>query len=376
MPAVTTFLCPYCFEVNQLRDVKYFCKRCNAYKTIGKKGLSALNPFAARASALCPDCGTSASAVCPNSSCHHKLPEGTLTGTNSIISIVGGRASGKSHFVGVLVYELSRRIAADFRASFIGFDESQKLWEREFGSLYHTLQALELTRVGEHKDPLIYEFIMPGKLGNRMYTFAFFDTAGENFNDEDQMSVLNKYIYQSAGIVFLFDPLQIPAVAAQVPGDVLTGSTAGSGGGIRTSNSDVLAHVANLIWNYRGQRRGQRISTPAAVVFTKLDAIADILPQGSTVLDSSPHAGEVFLNDLHNVSSEMEALLKEWDEAAFVQQVSNTFSDHAFFAVSALGIDNHPDAAQNRRVKKPQPHRIEDPFLWMLTKTGVLKGRK
>ena len=372
----TTFLCPYCFEVNDLRSVKYFCKRCNADKTVTRKGISALNRYAARASTLCPDCGTSAMAVCPNSVCHHKLPEGTLTGTNSIISIVGGRAAGKTHFVGVLIYELARRIAADFQASFVGFDESRMLWEREFGSLYHTLQALELTRVGEHKEPLIYEFVVPSRFGNKMYTFAFFDTAGENFNDEGQMSVLNKYIYQSAGIIFLFDPLQIPMVAAQVPSDVLTGSTAGAGGGTRTSNSDVLAHVANLIWGYRGQKRGQRISTPAAVVFTKLDAIADILPPGSAVLDNSPHAGQVMLNDLHNVSNEIESLLKEWDEAAFVQQVNNTFPEHGYFAVSALGIDNHPDATANRSVKKPQPHRIEDPFLWMLTKTGVLKGRK
>lgn len=376
MSAGTTFLCPYCFEVNPLRDVRYFCKRCGDYKVIQRKGFAAINPFAAKASTLCPTCSTAATAVCPNEKCHHKLPEGTLTGSNSIISIVGGRASGKSHFVGVLIYELSRRIAADFSASFVGFDESRQLWDRDFGSLYHSLQALELTPVGAHKKPLIYEFVLPGTLGNRMYTFAFFDTAGENFNDEDQMTVLNKYIYQSAGVIFLFDPLQIPAVAAQVPRDVLDGSTAGAGGGLRTSNNDVLGHVANLIWNYRGQRHGQKISTPAAIVFTKLDAIAGILPPGSTILESSPHSGEVMLNDLHNVSSEVEALLKEWDEGAFVQQVSNTFSEHAFFAVSALGIDNHPDAGHDRKVRRPQPHRIEDPFLWVLTRTGVLKGRK
>lgn len=371
-----TFLCPYCFEVNELRVVTYFCKRCNAQKSAGKKGLSALHRAGVKAAILCPDCGTSATGTCPNTSCRHKLPEGTLTGENSIISIVGGRAAGKTHFVGVLIYELTRRIAADFRASFVGFDESHKIWVREFGSLYQTLQALELTTTGAHKDPLIYELVVPGRFGNRMYTFAFFDTAGENFNDEDQMSVLNKYIYKSAGIIFLFDPLQIASVAARVPSDVVAGSTAGAAGGMRTSNSEILAHVANLIWNYRGQKRGQRISTPTAVVFTKLDAIVDILPAGAIVLDNSPHVGEVMLNDIHNVSSEIESMLREWDESAFVQQVENTFPEHAYFAVSALGIGNHPDAMANRAVKKPQPHRIEDPFLWMLTRTGVLKGRK
>lgn len=372
----TTFLCPYCFEVSPTRDVKYSCKRCNDVKQIPRSGFGALPFSSPRIAEICPQCGTAASAVCPNPACHHKLPEGTLAGTNSIISIVGGRASGKSHFVGVLIHELARRVAADFGASFVGFDGSHRLWEREFGSLYHSLQALELTRVGEHKDPLIYEFVLPGRFGNKMFTFAFFDTAGENFNDSDQMSILNKYIYQSAGIIFLFDPLQIPAVAAKVPRHVLAGSTAGEGGGLRTSNTEVLSNVANLIWNYRGQRRGSHIKVPAAVVFTKLDAIDEVLPRGSIVLDPSPHAGEILLNDLHNVSHEIEALLREWDEAAFVQQVANTFSDHAYFAISALGLNNHPDAEQDRRVKKPQPHRIEDPFLWMLSRTGVLKAQK
>ena len=44
----------------------------------------------------------------------------------------------------------------------------------------------------------------------------FFDTAGEDLNDEDTMSTVNKYICKSAGIVFLLDPMQIPAVVSQL----------------------------------------------------------------------------------------------------------------------------------------------------------------
>ena len=48
------------------------------------------------------------------------------------------------------------------------------------------------------------------------FTFVFFDTVGEDLNDEDTMSTVNKYICKSAGIVFLLDPMQIPAVANQL----------------------------------------------------------------------------------------------------------------------------------------------------------------
>jgi GTPase SAR1 family protein len=368
----TTFLCPYCYDVSKLNDIQYFCRKCNNTKNIAKKGSSIFQPFAAPLSTICPDCGTSAVAVCPI--CHRKLPEGTLTGTNSIISVVGTRGSGKSHFVGVIINELYKRIAADFGAMFVGFDQSHSLWERDFGSLYNSLQALELTQVGERKDPLIYEMIFGTKFGaNKMYTFAFFDTAGENFNDEDQMSVLNKYIYQSSGIIFLFDPLQIPSVEGKISQEVAEGSSSGAS---RVQNTEVLTHVSNLIRNYHGMKKTEKIKTPVAIVFTKLDAIRDILPESSTILDNSPHYGEVVLNDLHNVNLEVQALLAEWGEASFIRQVEIEYAKSAFFAVSALGFDNHPDAHNDRKINKPQPHRIEDPFLWLLTETGVLKGKK
>jgi GTPase SAR1 family protein len=375
MAPTTTFLCPYCFDVSKLSQVKYRCHKCGRVQFIAQRGLSKLMPFAASASLKCPRDGTAAAAVCPK--CEHKLPEGSLTGTNSIISIVGSRASGKSHFVGVLIHELRQRVAADFGTMFVGFDKSHETWEIEFGNrLYGALQALDLTTPGVAKEPLIYELIIPSKLGfNRMYTFAFFDTAGENFRDEDQMTVINKYIYQSEGIIFLFDPLQIRAVSERVERSVRDGSTAAAAGGVM-GNQEILQHVARLIWHYKNQREGSRIGIPAAVVFTKLDAISDLIPPDFTVLSNSPHSGEVMLNDLHNVDQEVRALLREWDESSFIAGIDAIFPINAFFADSALGIGNHPDASHGMKIQKPRPHRIEDPFLWLLASNHVLRSRK
>lgn len=371
------FLCPYCYEVNKLADVKYYCKKCEDVKVIPAKGMRKL-VSSVPISKLCPDCGTSASAVCPNPRCidpmtgkRRKLPEGTLTGENTIISIVGTRGAGKSHYVGVLIYELYRRIAADFGASFIGFDKSQALWQLKFGDrLYGSAaQALDATTAGVQEEPLIYEMVFPSRFGNIMYTFVFFDTAGENFGDSEQMTILNKYIYKSAGIICLLDPFQIPDIEGKVDSNVARGSTSGAA---KTSDIEVVSNISSLIRNYRGMSRTKKIDIPIAITFTKLDAIRSLIPYGSTLLDTSPHIGTVDLNDIHNVDAEVRALLTEWNERAFITQVESEYKTSSFFTVSALGFDNYPDAANAKKIKKPQPHRVEDPFLWILKEKGLL----
>jgi type II secretory pathway pseudopilin PulG len=268
-----------------------------------------------------------------------------------------------------------KRVAADHSASFIGFDKSHSLWQTKFGDrLYsNNAQALDATPPGNKEDPLIYEMIFPTKLGNIMYTFVFFDTAGENLGDEEQMSILNKYIYKSSGIICLLDPFQISGIEDRIDSSVAEGSSSGA---VKTSNIEALSNITNLIRNYRQMRRTEKIKAPIAIVFTKLDAIKELIPEGSTVLDPSPNDGAVNLNDIHNVDAEIKAFLLEWGEKAFITQVENDYEASSFFAVSALGFDNYPDAGNDRRVKKPQPHRVEDPFLWIMKRKGILDGNK
>ena len=55
-------------------------------------------------------------------------------------------------------------------------------------------------------------------------------------------------------------------------------------------------------------------------------------------------------------------------------QVDVNYTNHAYFAVSALGMDNNPK--ENRKIDRPRPHRIEDPLLWILKENGVIKSSK
>lgn len=370
MAGKATFLCPYCYDTSNLSDVEYYCPSCKTYKIIP---ITIMSRASNLASQRCPDCNqTMAAAVCPQ--CHRKIPEGTLTGKNTIISIVGTRGSGKSHYVGVLMDELCHRVAPEFNASFVDFGGSQAEWKRKFGKLYDDVapQALEATAPGSQEAPLIYEMkVQRGPL-LKLYTFAFFDTAGENFGDEDLMAVINKYIYMSSGIICLLDPFQIPDIEeriAQREPAVFAGSSSGAA---KTSNISVMSHVSNLIRNYRGMRSTSKIKTPIALVLTKLDAIASLIQEDSTVLNGSASLGNIDLNDMHNVDAEIRAFLLRWGEEAFITTVKNDYTNYSFFAVSALGLENHPDADNDRKIKRPLPHRVEDPFLWILRENGIL----
>ncbi len=398
-----TFICPFCFETHKISEVQFRCtnRRCkdvpdkeltryeNGDESIPKMGKPTFrNPgkgLAIPKSAQCPECKSSTYAViCP--SCHNKLPESTLLGKDMIISVVGSRDTGKSHFVGVIINELIERISVKFGGAMEGFDDTMSRYKAgAYQKLYMDMQKLDLTKSsvqdvnnGAYR-PLIFTLKLKHKALFKeqidSFTLVFFDTAGEDLNDEDTMSTVNKYICKSAGIIFLLDPMQIPAVRNQL--DENTVARASSVDWKQATRSDdIMSRVSKLIRNDRKMRSEQKIDIPVAAVFSKFDAIAPLIPEGSTILETSPHCSSKAFNmaDWHNVDSEIRSLLIEWGDESFISQVDVNYTNYSYFAVSALGMDNNPK--EDRRIDRPRPHRIEDPLLWILKENGVIKESK
>ena len=67
-------------------------------------------------------------------------------------------------------------------------------------------------------------------------------------------------------------------------------------------------------------------------------------------------------------------MLKEWGADSFMAQLDVNYTNYSYFAVSALGLGNNP--RKDGGIEKPRPHRIEDPFLWLLKENGVIKSSK
>jgi len=135
-----------------------------------------------------------------------------------------------------------------------------------------------------------------------------------------------------------------------------------------------MTRVSRLIRNDKRMSENSKIDIPVAAVFSKFDAIESIVPSDCTVHTPSPHCDQKCfdLSDWHNVNSEIQALLKEWDATAFISQLETNYSNYSYFAVSALGLNNNPTT--DGRIQRPRPHRIEDPLLWILKENGVIKG--
>ena len=399
----TTFICPFCFAEHKLSAAQFRCtnRRCkdvddiemtkyeNGNLKMPKQGKTCFvypskNPFAVLKSAECPECKQKTyKIVCP--SCHNTLPESTLMGRDMIISVVGSRDTGKSHFVGVIIRELIDRISVKFGGAMVAFDDSMKRYEESFGrKLYVDLQKLDLTQSSEQNvnngayRPLIFSLNIKNKrfFGESIdsFTFVFFDTAGEDLNELDTMSTVNKYICKSAGIIFLLDPMQIPNVSNQLDNKVVVRASSVDWRQA-TASDDIMARVSTLIRNDKNMKSSQKINIPVAAVFSKFDAIETLVPVGCTVLEPSPHCSEkaFVLSDWHNVNSEIQGLLKTWGADSFMAQLDVNYSNYSYFTVSALGLNNNP--REDRGIERPRPHRIEDPLLWILKETGVIKGK-
>ena len=398
-----TFICPFCFEEHKTSNVQFRCtnRRCkdvedieltryeNGDISIPKMGKSTFRAASKGKSipksAKCPECNSSTYAVvCP--SCHNKLPESTLLGKDMIISVVGSRETGKSHFVGVIINELIERISVKYGGAMEGFDDTMSRYKAgAYQKLYMDMQKLDLTKSsvqdvnnGAYR-PLIFTLKLKHKALFKekidSFTLVFFDTAGEDLNDEDTMSTVNKYICKSAGIIFLLDPMQIPAVRNQLDENTVSRAS-WVGWKQATRSDDIMSRVSKLIRNDKKMKSEAKINIPVAAVFSKFDVIAPLIPEGSTVLETSPHCNEkVFdMSDWHNVDSEIRSLLVEWGAESFISQVDLNYTNYSYFAVSALGMDNNPK--EDRRIDRPRPHRIEDPLLWILKENGVIKPSK
>jgi len=390
------FVCPYCFEGHSVHAAQFRCANLNCgdvddleltrYEN-NKSGLplQRKRTFPAPASkgydipkfAKCPDCSRETSkVVCP--SCHNSLPNSSLTGEDMIISVVGSRDVGKSHYIGVIINELIERVAGRFGGSLTGFDDTMTRYEERFGrNLYTDLQKIELTQSSTTSSnrPLIFSFKIGKGKKIKQFTLVFFDTAGEDLNAFDTMNTVNRYICKSAGVIFLLDPMQIWEVRNQLPDDLVSRASSVAVQQA-TKPDDIMTRVSELIRNDKKMSATKKIDMPVAAVFSKFDAIVPIVPPGSTILTPSPHcdAGAFVMADWHNVNTEIQSLLSTWGATAFVTQLNLNYSNYSYFTASALGLDNSPQ--RDGSINRPTPHRIEDALIWILKENGVIDAKK
>lgn len=401
-----TFVCPYCFAESEKSRVEFRCqgrKKCNLKEPDVKQqkyqglpnppvGPAYFTAADARgggfpAAANCPGCYTESRVrVCPH--CHNVLPTTIDTDDQIIISLIGTRSSGKSNYVGVLIKELQKRIMLQFDATFrLMGDEDRREYRDQFGNYLYpqvgeptTIPQTESTidtRNTAFRRPILGTVVTERKkffkTVRHAVTLVFYDSAGEDFESEEALEVVSRYLAHSKGIIFLVDPLTQRTILNHVDSQ-----KAESSGGLEVGTvaepTDVINRVVDIIRAQKGLPESKKINAPTAVAFSKLDVLQDILPPGATLTKPSRHVaeGSFIPSDAAAVDEEIRGLLAYWDAEDLVATVDQSFTDVRFMAFSALGRAPKPDGT----IDPPVPVRIEDAILWILSTQGIIPTQK
>lgn len=407
------YTCPYCFQEHTFSEVEFRCvnnfcsekiqdEKYAQYLGMKKESMKMTNatfnstaklPFLFKNRYMpvweeCPHCGTKSSVrVCP--SCHNELPEGIQDNEDMIIAIVGSRDTGKTHFIAVLIDELQKRICPSvFGGTFNPMNDDvfahykANFYDRVF--LERKLQ--DLTRSANVRGevavrkPLIYEMMIPLDAKGRKikkFTFVFYDTAGEDLKNEAIMKTVNRYICKASGLIFLLDPMQIMELRLQMDEEELKTSSSINQSEIEPQEM-VLNRIAKLIREDRGYSKTQKIDIPTAIAFSKFDVLKRFFPDGSLVLQPSSYLreGRLDKNEWFSVSTEIDAMLRECGAGGFATNVGMNFKNYTYCTVSALGQQPIISQGEGKMIASlPKPHRVEDPFLWILKENGVIKEK-
>lgn len=384
------FTCPYCFEKSSLAAVKYRCQSSPAKcalepdavlsqhmglrtptlqkRVIEKKKekFSFKSMMGGGAQVRCDQCEEiSNTKICPR--CHNELPH-TLDKTGSFFfAIAGAPSSGKTHYIASLIIALRGRLGHKFNCNLQALND---ITIQTFNDVYkkplYEGKTIDKTQPG-FKNPLHYSlsFLNGRNKISSTTTMSFFDTAGENLSGKSQMAINNKYIYNSSGILLLIDPLQLRGVRAKINSNKID---------LEAKTTDpiiILESIINLIkseTNVSG-----KIEIPIAIVFSKIDALDDILDEDNSLKYESDHEGYFNLAEFNDVNNTIQDMLGEWqDDEDIINIARHNFSQYAFFGVSALGC--HP--GKSNVVTHLKPRRVEDPFLWLLYANKLIKAKK
>ena len=330
----------------------------------------------------CDNCNyPSRKRICPK--CHNELPTLFHQAESHIISIIGARDSGKTHYITVLINELLQKghhLDIQTIPQDVGEDRAQ-ITSKRYLEFYKKPLLGRKEQLGQTqknaKDlyPLVYQISSGQKQFGKTKALylVFYDTAGENFTDKEELKKLANYVINSSGIIFLLDTFRIPHLNQVLTKKGLTITN------VDNTFRDIFGQLHQLLEQYGVLKLGAKCNIPMAVTFSKIDEVIknnlledDIqeftIRRESAYLRTKLYSGQ----EIEEVNNDMRALLSQWNEGGFVAEVERSFSKTAYFGVSALG--STPVNGQLRQ--DVNPHRVMDPLLWILDNLGFALPKK
>lgn len=366
-----TITCPNCFHTFKPDTVQFECTntRCEDHTQLFEAPASGFSLFGNNVPvrADCPTCGVETfKRHCP--ACNFELTHDAGLNEEYTVAIIGGRGTGKSTYIAALIHRLKNEIGLAFNVGVGAMnDYTRERFRTDFETpLFRQKSLLAATRSASQetdtKTPMIFRVTFKKKVVN----LVLFDTAGEDMQSLDMMSVEARYISFADGLIFLLDPLQIDTVRQQLAGTGIP-LPAPDPGAEPQLIVERLRQLYERQFNLRGTRK---IKKPIAFTLAKIDALYSILDPSSNLHSTSGHSGAVNVADMDSVHSEISSILLNWMGAAFENFVKVHFDNYRFFGTSALGTPPN----EHNEIVAVAPHRVEDPLLWIFLEFGIVKA--
>lgn len=384
--------CPFCFSKIDSSNLAYQCtergevaciKLVNAQSTqLTGRALLTGPTFTASPgrTALCPQCGGEAKRrACPR--CHSSLPIDFADSSSPLIGLAGSKGSGKTVLLTVLVKQLrevtARRFSAEIRIAADNPDGHLDLNDyyasREVPLFKQGLLPLSTAPLAQRRyaAPVVLRWRQEtgGRTGGslRSSILSLIDSAGEDMGTMTSIDTLG-YLSACESLIVTIDPFTLPGARAQInlPPEARTVDD--------EATIDALGNVTTFLHNAHKITRNRKIKTPVAIVFTKMDAFYPALDAGNPITSPTPATAAYDESDGQIVHENMRALLREWGGDLLDRLLRANYEEYRYFAVSALGAE--PDYTHGQLVPGGvRPHRIEDPLLWLLSKTGTVASQ-
>ncbi len=368
-----TITCPNCFHTFKADAVRFECTNpdCADYGQLFDAPSSGFSLFGGNVPVRtdCPTCAVETfKRHCPE--CGFELTHDAGLNEEFTVAIIGGRGTGKSTYIAALIHRLKNEVGLAFGVGVGAMnDYTRERFRKDFETplfrnktlLAATLSARQET---DTKTPMIFRVTFKKKVVN----LVLFDTAGEDMQSLDMMSVEARYISFADALIFLLDPLQIDTVRQQLAGTNIP-LPAPDPGAEPQLIVERLRQLYERQFNLRGTRK---IKKPIAFTLAKIDALYSILDPSSNLHSTSGHDGAVNVADMESVHTEIGSILLNWMGAAFENFVKANFDNYRFFGTSALGTP--PNV--NNEIVAVSPHRVEDPLLWIFLQFGIVNAAR
>lgn len=389
----TTTVCPFCFQRIDPSRLWFQClgrgnTECKkevdgAREKLTKSTRETYPTFAppekVSGPAYCPQCGGKTNLrACPE--CHTALPSDFADSKSPMIGLVGSKGSGKTVLMTVLVkqlkdvvgkrYDAAVRLATDNPDGHQGLSDYQANRESPLYKDRVLPPPTSQHAARGHAAPLLLrwqqETSRMGRTSIKSTLLSFIDTAGEDLNDVSTAFTL-QYLSVCDGLLVVLDPFALPGARARLnlPDAAINVDD--------DAPLDVVNNITEMLKVEHNIKKNRKISVPVAVVFSKIDAFFPTLDRGNSLMAATPPVAAYDNGDGQSVHEHMLALLYGWNAQDIDTHMRLNYTEFRYFGVSALGAEPNYETS-TVAAGGVRPHRVEDPVLWLLSKSGTVRS--